>query len=266
MIRKPKFSRHFSKQFTRDDDPDQRKIRSSSSANELVRNIKEKLRTPPDLDHQPDKIDLNRRCSDSMLTSQSSFTVLPPINNSTDDDSEKQDQAGEDGNRIDLSEHQEQGSSEGDENMTKKMLIKDQGAKDDLFIKLSDQFKLYRVSQAKESCFNFLSTTKYKMTSTFQVDKFIKLMLQKDKDDDKILSTEDVRTCLSLSSININSNLLSRLLRSSSAGDKKHYIEVMASSIQRSVDMNTNNEGDMRDKEADTWKLFLESYKNLPRY
>ena len=104
------------------------------------------------------------------------------------------------------------------------------------------------------------------MTSTFQVDKFIKLMLQKDKDDDKILSTEDVRTCLSLSSININSNLLSRLLRSSSAGDKKHYIEVMASSIQRSVDMNTNNEGDMRDKEADTWKFFLDSYKNLPRY
>ena len=94
------------------------------------------------------------------------------------------------------------------------------------------------------------------------LSKFIKLLLQKDTDDDNLLSGEDVRTCLSLSSINISPSLVSRLLKSSLAGDKKHSIETIAFCTQKSHDLIST---DTSDRESEAWKYMLDLYRNLPR-
>ena len=89
-------------------------------------------------------------------------------------------------------------------------------------------------------------------------------MLQKDTDDDNLLSGEDVRTCLSLANINISPSTVSRLLKTALAGDKKHSIETIAFIAQKSIDL-ISNENNITGKESEAWKYMLDLYRNLPR-
>ena len=147
LLRKPKFSRHFSKpQDIAGRQEMSPGLRSSSSVNDLVANIKEKLRTPP----QPSRdgqssIEMARRSSDSMLTSQAAFTVLPPIN-SVDNNEENHD-----GESFEC-----EGDSQKDEIEKPDVVVerrsqaKSRAAKEDLILKLSEQLKINRVTQPKE--------------------------------------------------------------------------------------------------------------------
>ena len=88
-------------------------------------------------------------------------------------------------------------------------------------------------------------------------------MLQKDTDDDNLLSGDDVRTCLALANINISPSTMSRLLKTSLVGDKKHSIETIAFSAQKSLDLISTD--DVKEKESEAWKYMLDLYQNLPR-
>lgn len=150
LLRKPKFSRHFSKHQDISRQEMSPRLRSSSSVNDLVANIKEKLRTPPE--HNWDRqssIEMARRSSDSMLTSQAAFTVLPPINSASENTDESHD-------RELLECEDDPQHSQKEENgkppdvVERRSQVKSRAAKEDLILKLSEQFKINRVTQPKE--------------------------------------------------------------------------------------------------------------------
>ena len=91
------------------------------------------------------------------------------------------------------------------------VVVSTDGVLDDngiLVNQITEGFKLHNVKQS-------------------EVDRMVKMMIQKDKDDDSILSGEDVRACLSLSGVKIGPVTVSRLLRVAMAGTRRYSIETI---------------------------------------
>lgn len=89
----------------------------------------------------------------------------------------------------------------------------------------------------------------------------IKLMIQKDHNSDNFLSGEEVRVCLSIAKIHLSPLTVSRLLRSSQLVDKGHNIEVIASTLQRSVHLPLVV--DPEEERSEKWNIVLDLYDNL---
>ena len=66
-----------------------------------------------------------------------------------------------------------------------------------------------------------------------EVEKMVRLMIEKDEAGAGVLGGEEVRTCLSLSGLNLNSRLVSRLLRATSVGGRRFSIETTAGLLHR---------------------------------
>ena len=205
----------------------------------------------------------SRRSSDT-ISSTASFKVLPPINKNEDEDDDE-----EDGNKTNDDSDPEitiEGNNAievkidppGDEleepkELNKKRknslpclgsIVTDEG----LVQNIVEGFKLHKVSQQ-------------------QVDRMVKMMIQKDKDDDSILSGDEVRTCLSLSGVKISSGNITRLLRVAMKGNRRYSIETIAGVIQRGI-YAAQAEGDAigtSDKSDTDWKVLLEMFTNLPK-
>ena len=92
----------------------------------------------------------------------------------------------------------------------------------------------------------------------------VKLMIQKDRDDDNLLSGDDVRTCLSLSKINLSPSCISKLLRSSLVEDNKYDIEKISSTIHKALNFVHPPSFDTENSTSD-WNQMLSLYSNLPK-
>ena len=86
-------------------------------------------------------------------------------------------------------------------------------------------------------------------------------MIQKDRNSDNFLTGEEVRVCLSIAKIHLSPLTVSRLLRSSLLEDKGHNIEVIASTLQRSVHLPIVV--DPEEERSEKWNIVLDLYDNL---
>ena len=89
----------------------------------------------------------------------------------------------------------------------------------------------------------------------------IKLMIQKDRNSDNLLPGDEIRVCLSIAKINLSPLTVSRLLRSSQLEDKGHKIEVVASTLQKSVHLPIVVDPD--EERSEKWNIVLDLYENL---
>ena len=87
----------------------------------------------------------------------------------------------------------------------------------------------------------------------------VKLMIQKDRDDDSLLSGDDVRTCLSLSKINLSPSCISKLLRSSLVEDNNYDIEKISSTVQKALNLVYPPSFDTENSTGD-WNQILNLY------
>ena len=93
----------------------------------------------------------------------------------------------------------------------------------------------------------------------------VKLMIQKDWDDDNFLSGDDIRTCLSLSKINLSPSCISKLLKSCFVEDNKYDIEKISSTIHKALYLlspSVNHDGK---NDTHAWSQMLNLYNNLPK-
>ena len=224
-----------------------------------------------DNDRAEDLRDVGRRSSDSVI-SNPSFKVLPPINK--EDNSEEEEDGNEDEQKssnenidteivaekddaieekddpiINDIKDQEEFNNNMNRGRTRSLPLSSGGVTEDtegLVHQIVEGFKVHNIKQA-------------------QVDRMVRMMIQKDRDDDSILSGEEVRTCLSLSGVKMRAVTVSWLLRLAMRGSRRYSIETIAGILQRAVyaaqtDVDTFESSDKSDCE---WKLLLEMFTNL---
>ena len=94
-----------------------------------------------------------------------------------------------------------------------------------------------------------------------EVERLVRLMIEKDEAGVGQLRGEDLRTCLSLAGLSLNSRLVSRLLRASSVGGRRFSVEMVAGLLQRAGQL---SQAELEtESERTEWKVLLELFTNL---
>ena len=94
-----------------------------------------------------------------------------------------------------------------------------------------------------------------------EVERLVRLMIEKDEAGVGQLRGEDLRTCLSLAGLSLNSRLVSRLLRASSVGGRRFSVEAVAGLLQRAGQL---SQAELEtESERTEWKVLLELFTNL---
>ena len=94
-----------------------------------------------------------------------------------------------------------------------------------------------------------------------EVEKMVRLMIEKDEAGAGVLGGEEVRTCLSLAGLNLNSRLVSRLLRATSVGGRRFSIETTAGLLHRAGHLSQAERE--TESERTEWKVLLDLFTNL---